>query len=530
MTPRATALPSSRTSRRRLAVATAAIAALAGSALVGASPASAVDPVISGHVNAPGVRSLFALVLPYVPGARGIDYVGDGSEVAADGSFTVTGVTPGTSYQLLYVDLYGTYASGYYTSKHTLASGVAGATLVAGGTTGLELDLAPAVSVTGSFVVPEDYTGDAGAGPYLLEPSTGRPMGAAMDADGAGPYQLGGATKGVKYDVAFATDTSEDTLGGYFYAGPYKPVTPDHSAAVQVAGGAKGVDLFFVGAQATAAPALSGTAKVGSTLTSTAGTWDQDGTASYQWLRNGAVIAGATHATYTLAGADYGKKVSSRVTFTPSTPGHGPAQSTSAASATVAAAAAPTLTSAPKISGTVASNAKLTASAGTWSLSGVTASYQWLRNGKAISGATAKTYAVSTVDVGKKLSVRVTAHVLGHLPASTTSASTKAVVRGKATVTETLSTSKAKAGGTVKVTVRVKATGLAKPVGKVTVKVGSKTVTKALKASAKGKVTITLPKLSTKATYKVTATFTPSGTTAKVLKTSTSSVSKLRVV
>ncbi|MDM7855854.1 Ig-like domain-containing protein [Cellulomonas alba] len=525
MTPRATA---PNPSRRRLAVGAFTAAGLAAAALVGASPASAVDPVITGHVEAPGIASPFALVLAYVPGARGIDYVSD-APVGADGTFELDGVTPGTSYQILYTDLYGTYASGYYTSKHTLAPTVSGATLVAAGTTGLELDLAGAVAVKGSYVVPEDVSVDVD-GPYLLEPSTGRPMGATIAETGNGPYTLGGATQGVKYDVVLSTYDVEDSLDGYFYAGPYRGLTLDHAHAVQVTGGSKGVDLYYVTATATAAPTVSGTAKVGSTLTTTAGTWDQDGVASYQWLRNGAVITGATASTYTLVGADYGTKVASRVTFTPSTAGHGPAQATSVASATVAAAAAPVLKTAPTISGTVASNAKLTASAGTWSLSGVTASYQWLRNGKAISGATAKTYAVSTVDVGKRLSVRITAHVLGHTSASATSAATKAVVRGKATVTETLSTTKAKAGATVKVTVRVKATGLASPVGKVTVKVGTKTVTKAVKSSAKGRVTLTLPRLSTKATYKVTATFTPSGTTAKVLKTSTSSVSKLRIV
>lgn len=56
----------------------------------------------------------------------------------------------------------------------------------------------------------------------------------------------------------------------------------------------------------TITPVISGTATVGSILTSTTGTWE--GTApityTYQWLRNGVNISGATSSTYTLVSAD----------------------------------------------------------------------------------------------------------------------------------------------------------------------------------------------------------------------------------
>jgi hypothetical protein len=72
------------------------------------------------------------------------------------------------------------------------------------------------------------------------------------------------------------------------------------------------------------------------------------------------------------------------------------------------------------------------------------------------------------------------------------------------------------------VTVTVKSAGVAKPVGKVTVKVGKKSFTKTLKASNKGKVTITVRNLNKGKNQKVTAKFTPSGSTKKVLNTKTS--------
>ena len=72
---------------------------------------------------------------------------------------------------------------------------------------------------------------------------------------------------------------------------------------------------------ATGAPAISGTAQVGETLTAdTSGIADEDGldnaTFSYQWLADGVDIAGATDSTYILAGSDEGKAISAKVSFT----------------------------------------------------------------------------------------------------------------------------------------------------------------------------------------------------------------------
>jgi len=69
----------------------------------------------------------------------------------------------------------------------------------------------------------------------------------------------------------------------------------------------------------TVAPVLSGTATVGSTLTSTAGTWTgtPTPTITYQWRTTGNVdIAGATAATFVLTAAQAGKIVDCKVTGT----------------------------------------------------------------------------------------------------------------------------------------------------------------------------------------------------------------------
>ena len=68
----------------------------------------------------------------------------------------------------------------------------------------------------------------------------------------------------------------------------------------------------------TVAPAITGTAEVGQTLTCSQGTWT--GTApityAYQWKRDGSNIGSATNSTYTLVSADGGTTVSCTVTAT----------------------------------------------------------------------------------------------------------------------------------------------------------------------------------------------------------------------
>ena len=88
-------------------------------------------------------------------------------------------------------------------------------------------------------------------------------------------------------------------------------------------------DAYPSGTIATGTPSISGTARVGETLTAGGGTiTDTDGIPndvafSYQWIRvDGAAneldIPGATSKTYTLVDADGGQKVKVRISFTDS--------------------------------------------------------------------------------------------------------------------------------------------------------------------------------------------------------------------
>jgi hypothetical protein len=90
----------------------------------------------------------------------------------------------------------------------------------------------------------------------------------------------------------------------------------------------------------------------------------------------------------------------------------------------------------PTVAGTAKVGSTLTAGGGTWNPNDVTRTYQWLSNGAPIGGATAATYRVAPSQVGKQLSVRVTAAKAGLTSAAATSKSTGKVAAGTITVSK----------------------------------------------------------------------------------------------
>ena len=165
---------------------------------------------------------------------------------------------------------------------------------------------------------------------------------------------------------------------------------------------------------ATGAPTITGTAQVGKTLTaSTSDIEDADGLDnvgySYQWLANGADIAGATSSSYTLVDADKGKTIQVKVSFRDDK--NNPETLTSAATAAVTARPNSPATGAPTISGTVRVGETLTAEtsaiADADGMSGAVFSYQWLANDAEITGATSDRYTLVDADLDKAVKVRV---------------------------------------------------------------------------------------------------------------------------
>lgn len=168
----------------------------------------------------------------------------------------------------------------------------------------------------------------------------------------------------------------------------------------------------------TTAPAVSGTAKVGQTLTVSNGTWTNSPTSyAYQWQRctsstSCANIAGETKQTYTVVDADAGKTLRAVVTASNA---DGSSTANSNQTATVAAGGGPTNTLKPVILGDAFVGQRLTATNGRWSGAPTSFSYQWNRCNASggecfpIAGATGKTYGVSFTDVYSTIGVAVTA-------------------------------------------------------------------------------------------------------------------------
>ena len=157
-------------------------------------------------------------------------------------------------------------------------------------------------------------------------------------------------------------------------------------------------------------PAITGVASEGQQLwVDTSNLRDSDGlgTFSYQWLRNGTRIEGATDETYSLEAGDIGSRISVQVSYTDlGGMNEGPLESLPTAPVMADNEAPVGL---PTISGEVIDTHTLTANtSGITDADGLgTFSYQWLRDGSTIHLATGPSYTLNFDDVGSRISIQV---------------------------------------------------------------------------------------------------------------------------
>lgn len=169
----------------------------------------------------------------------------------------------------------------------------------------------------------------------------------------------------------------------------------------------------------TTPPTITGTPRVGETLTAQNGTWANNPTAfQYQWQRCGAGgsncvnVPGAVEKTYLLTSADAGRTMRVRVLGVNA---EGASEARSAPTAVVTPSKAPQNTARPTIEGEPRVGEELTVAEGAWTNTPTSYTYQWQRcDIDAVScfpviGATGKTYGVRSADVGYRLRVRVLA-------------------------------------------------------------------------------------------------------------------------
>ncbi|GAA4818860.1 family 43 glycosylhydrolase [Nocardioides caeni] len=166
----------------------------------------------------------------------------------------------------------------------------------------------------------------------------------------------------------------------------------------------------------------------------------------------------------------------------------------------------------PAVTGSAQVGRRLTAGTGTWDQSDLDHSFQWLRDGSPISGATSASYTVRGGDVGHRLSVRVTATPAAGPSGTATSLATAAVRKAGATVRLRLSdtTPRARQRLTLRITVGTTPAGVT-AAGRVVVRVDGRQVAVRVLRSGVATVTLRLPR----GRHTITAAYAGSSSVAR---------------
>ena len=228
------------------------------------------------------------------------------------------------------------------------------------------------------------------------------------DADGLGAFSYQWRRDG----VSIAGATSATYLLGDADVGTRITVRVSYTDArgtAETVTSAQTAPIANVNDVPTGSPVVSGTPTEDQTLSAdTTGIADADGLGAftYQWLRDGVAVVGATGTTYLPGDADVGAQIGVRVSWTDA---RGTAQSLTSAPTAAIANVNDVPGGSVAVSGTLTEDQTLTAvTSGISDIEGLGAfAYQWLRDGSAIAGATASTYLLGDADVGTQVSVRV---------------------------------------------------------------------------------------------------------------------------
>lgn len=166
-------------------------------------------------------------------------------------------------------------------------------------------------------------------------------------------------------------------------------------------------------------PQISGTAKVGSTLSAlTADFSPRQDSFAYQWFADKVALSGQTGTTLLLTSAEAGKTITIKVTgersgfddLTVSSAGFGPVELMAMTSAAT-----------PRISGSPAPGRAVVAEPGVWDPVPTSFAYQWRLDGQNVPNAVQASFTPKTADLGRALSVQVVGSKAGYAPVSRTS-------------------------------------------------------------------------------------------------------------
>lgn len=341
-----------------------------------------------------------------------------------DGTFDIPHLTPGTSYQLIFVDNNGVVLAGSVAADGTFVPNPWFAYSVSSADSPQTVQVSKAATITGTVKLPDGVSYadlDAVVTAYT---SAGTWTGRVSATDGT--FTITGLVPGASYRMKLV-DLNGAVLSGYYVTSGR--IMADSGSAIGITLPVAPLNIYpDAGVRealvATPTPLISGDARVGHALSVLAGSWDSGVTLAYQWLRNGAVIDGATSASYVLGGQDAGANISVSVTGSKAHFQSATQTSLPMLVGTPVPETELTSTPVPLISGTTKVGKVLSAAAGSWD-SGVTLAYQWSRNGSPVAGATATSYVLSAADLGTSITVRVT----GTKPEYTSVSKTSAIAK-----------------------------------------------------------------------------------------------------
>ncbi|WP_408898694.1 CHAP domain-containing protein [Nocardioides sp. R1-1] len=216
----------------------------------------------------------------------------------------------------------------------------------------------------------------------------------------------------------------------------------------------------------TAPPVVAAPLVVNTTVTATAGSWTPTPAETrWRWFADGVRIGDITAPQLALTPDLLGRKLSLRVVAKQD--GYTTSVSPFYDLGTVVAGVVNPTTPAT-VSGTPALGQVLTATPGAYDQPDATVSYQWLRNGAPVPGATAPSYQLAEQDVGSSVSVQV----VGAKPQYLSHTQTLAVSPRVTSPPVVALATRSKRGRAI-VTVRVTAVGKLPVKGKVLVRIGS---------------------------------------------------------
>lgn len=242
-----------------------------------------------------------------------------------------------------------------------------------------------------------DDTVSTGSGRDILQIETGAGTNTVGDFDtGNDGLDLSGLTQAQLGGITVGTQNGDTTLtlgDGTRYVFENVAALQNRAASGQV----ETTGQFDPGATVTGQ--VSGLADADGLI---------DARIRYEWLRDGVVIAGADALTYTLTDDDLGADIAFQVRFTDAL-GFDETLTSGATRVSGGANADPVGTVA--ITGTAQEDETLTAdTSGVSDADGIdtsTLTYQWLRDGVAITGATTATYTLVAADIGAQISLRL---------------------------------------------------------------------------------------------------------------------------